>query len=62
MSAFICGPDLFRVLGVFAASRGTCGEQNKVDARYVKGCDQLHGYRPGQLVNVRNAAVLRMSV
>lgn len=48
MSAFICGPDHFIALGVFAASRGTHGDA-KVDPRYIKGCEQLHGYRPAQL-------------
>lgn len=36
MSAFICGPDHFKAIAIFAASRGD-GERWRVDPRYVDG-------------------------
>lgn len=48
MSAFVCGPDLFIALGVFAASGHP---ERRVDPRYVKGFEQMQGYRPAQLAS-----------
>ena len=42
MSAFICGPDHFKVLAIFAASQRH-GSIN-VDPRYIPGFEKLHGY------------------
>lgn len=42
MSAFICGPDHFKVLAIFAASRAH--GSLRVDPRYLKGCEKLEGY------------------
>lgn len=35
MSAFICGPDLFKALAIFSASHGSFG--TRVDPRYIDG-------------------------
>lgn len=42
MSAFVCGPDHFKALAIFAASRGNYGLN--VEPRYVKGCERMQGY------------------
>jgi len=49
MSAFICGPDHFKVLAIFAASRGSYGLN--VDPRYVDGLSKLADYNPSQLAS-----------
>jgi hypothetical protein len=49
MSAFICGPDHFKALAIFAAERGRHGRN--VDPRYVEGCAQLELYRDLELAS-----------
>lgn len=40
MSAFICGPDHFKALAIFAASRHrSSADQHTVDPRYIEGLD-----------------------
>jgi hypothetical protein len=50
MSAFICGPDHFKVLSIFAASRGRYGGV-KVDPRRFKALEKLHGLSSTQLAS-----------
>lgn len=49
MSAFICGPDHFKVLAIFAATRGKYGLN--VDPRYVEGLARLEQYGETELAS-----------
>lgn len=50
MSAFICGPDHFKALALFATSRGSFGV--RVDPRYIKRLESAAGVPRLKLANL----------
>lgn len=50
MSAFICGPDHFKVLALFAASRGSFGR--RVDPRYIDELKYAEQFSETKLANL----------
>lgn len=51
MSAFICGPDHFKALAVFAAIVKARHISPNVDPRYVKGLEKISEYRGEKLAS-----------